>query len=75
MSIQKFSFPYYIRSSKTEETLRFISLFKDEIDNIPENTVSSRVLMRSLNLDTTYKHNVFKKAYMEYFKVKILENL
>lgn len=63
-----FSFPYYIRSSNSEQTRRFVTVFQAEIDKIPENTVSSRMLMKCLTLDTTYKQLVFQKAYMEFFK-------
>lgn len=75
MSIQKFSFPYYIRTSDSEHSQRFVEVFKNEIDKIPENTVSSRAVMRCLNLDSTnrqYKYNVFQKAYMEFFKEKLI---
>jgi len=72
MSIQKFSFPYYVRSSGSEQTQRFMRVFKDEFDNIPETTVSSRAVMRCLKIDTTYKQYVFHKAYMEFFKEKML---
>jgi catalase len=74
MSIEKFTFPYYIRLNKTEQIQKFINVFSDEIENIPENAVSSRVIMKCLKLDNTYKTNVFKTTYMEFFKEKILRN-
>ncbi len=75
MSIEKFTFPYYIRNSKSEYTQLFNTVFNDEIINIPENTVSSRSLMKHLNLNTVYKQRVFHNVYMDFFKEKILKNL
>lgn len=71
MPIEKFSFPYYIRHNKSENIERFINVFNDKLDNIPENTVSSRMVMKCLNLDTTQKYQVFQNAYMDFFKAKL----
>ena len=72
MSKDILSFYNYIQQNKNSENIcAFITVFNDKIETLPYNIVSSKYLIKYLDIQTHLERCVFKTAFMEYFKFKI----
>ena len=70
MSRDKLTFYRYITNYSTTNTSKFLDLFEDSIENIPDKMVSSKYLIQLLNINTnTVYFNTFQNVFMEYFKL------
>jgi hypothetical protein len=75
MTINEMTLYNYINTNSSENIIQFKKVFKNEIEKLPNKIVSSKIMMQYLNLDTDdyYKHMIFNKLYMEYFKKFLTE--
>ena len=67
MSIQTNSFYYYIMTYDTPINIRFRNHFKTTLHNIPKEIVSSRQLIKLLEIKTGRDLKVFRDSFMDYF--------
>jgi hypothetical protein len=77
MSRSYLTFHSYVRNYSTPQTTRFINYLGDStLDKLPDRVCSSKVIYDILrsDLDTYFKQRVFREAFMEYFKWKVLYN-
>jgi hypothetical protein len=61
----------YINTYSSENINNFKKVFQNDINKLPNKMISSKSMMRTLNIDNKddyYKQLVFTKVYMEYFK-------
>ena len=47
-------------------------LLKDKIDLLPDKITSSKKIMMCLNINSRYEYDIFKKVYLDYFKLKLI---
>lgn len=70
MSRDKLTFYRYITNYNTKNIDKFLDLFKNKIENIPDKMVSSKYLIQLLNINTnTIYLDTFQNVFMEYFKL------
>lgn len=69
MSKDNYSLIWYLSQNKSIHTQRFLNLFGDQINDLPDKIVSSKILIQKyLKVDTTEKYRVFQALFMDYFK-------
>ena len=74
MSRANLTFYSYIKNYNSDNIKKFLELFKDKIEVIPDKMTSSKYLIKFLNIhDNRVNFKIFQDAYMEYFKL-ILNN-
>lgn len=74
MSRSKLTFYSYIKNYNSDNIRKFLELFGEEIEAIPDKMISSKYLIKFLNIhDNRVNFKIFQDAYMEYFKL-ILNN-
>ena len=76
MSRGNLTFYCYIKNYDSDNIKKFLELFGNEIETIPDKMLSSKYLIKILNIHTSstrYSFKIFQDTYMEYFKV-ILNN-
>lgn len=70
MSRDKLTFYRYITNYRTTNISKFLDLFEDSIENIPDKMVSSKYLIQHLNINiNTVYFSTFQNVFMEYFKL------
>jgi hypothetical protein len=70
MSRDKLTFYCYIRNYNTNNITKFIELFGNEIEKIPDKMVSSRYIIQNLNINSnTIYFTTFQNVFMDYFKL------
>lgn len=75
MSRDYFTFHSYVCNNNTQSTNQFMNfLGASVLDKLPDRVCSSKVIYDILrqDLDTYFKQRVFRNAFMEYFKWKVL---
>lgn len=75
MSKDYLTFYSYVCNYTTPHTSRFITYLGDSaLDKLPDRVCSSKVIYDILrqDLDTYFKQRIFRDAFMEYFKWKVL---
>lgn len=65
------TFYNYLTNNKTERTELFKKVFGDKIYNLPENIVSSKIILKTLNVKNDYEFKVFQNVFLDYFKDKL----
>ena len=66
------TFYNYIKDNTSDNLLSFKSMFSDEIECLPDKIVSSKILIKHLQIESSIELCVFQNAFMEYFKYKLL---
>lgn len=70
MSRDKLTFYSYITNYNTTNITKFLDLFENKIEIIPDKMVSSKYLIQLLNINTnTVYFDTFQNVFMEYFKL------
>jgi len=72
---QEFSFKYYISNYNNLEVFLFKEYFKNKIYALPNITVSSKKLINILCINNERERQIFRNAFLKYFKEKIINNL
>lgn len=70
MSFEPFTFYNYLAKSSTPNSRAFKMHFKEQMERLPDKIVSSKQLMKILDIKSTLDFEIFHKAFLEYFKVK-----
>lgn len=65
-------FKLYVLENNTENTILFRKKFINSLDIIPSYNVSSKKLIRILEIKSEIDKKIFKKTYNEFFKYKII---
>lgn len=71
---QEFSFKYYLTNYENTETYNFKDCFKEKINILPEKIVSSKKILKLLEINENFEKKIFQNAFSKYFKEKILKN-
>jgi hypothetical protein len=71
MSKDIMSFWCYISTHTDENIQLFKAMFADEIDNLPNKVVTSKILRTYLMIDCPAKQKAFQNVFLDYFRLKI----
>ena len=72
MSRGNLTFYSYIKNYDSDNINKFLELFKNEIESIPDKMTSSKYLIKFLNIHGNRANfKIFQDTYMEYFKVML----
>uniref|UniRef100_A0A6C0DZH5 Uncharacterized protein n=1 Tax=viral metagenome TaxID=1070528 RepID=A0A6C0DZH5_9ZZZZ len=66
---------YLMRNRCDEKVLKFLDEFRNEIDNITEDLISSKQIMKAININTPNRFKIFQNVFMDYFAYKVKEEL
>lgn len=70
MSRDKLTFYRYITNYNSVNIDKFVELFKNDINKIPDKMMSSKNIIKILNINTnTIYFTTFQKVFMDYFKL------
>jgi hypothetical protein len=70
MSRDKLTFYRYITNYNSANIDKFIELFENTIEKIPDRMVSSKYIIELLNINTnTIQFRAFQNVFMDYFKL------
>lgn len=71
MSIEIYTFYNYINSNVSNNITNFKNLFSDKINKLPDKIVSSKYLIKHLDIQTNVEFIIFKNTFLDYFKSKL----
>lgn len=73
----EFSFKYYVNNYDNIEINNFNECFNHKIDLLPSYTISSKKIMKILNININDRNEkiIFQKVFDKYFKEKLLNLL
>lgn len=71
MAVENLSFYNWLKKDIGASAEKFREAFRDEIQNIPQRVVSSKMLREFITIDTRVKEEIFKRAFLEYFREKL----
>jgi len=77
MTIELFTFYYYINNYNTENTNNYRDIFKNSLEFLPEKICSSKILYNILKdeiQNNDYKRKLFNETFCEYFRIKCKRN-
>lgn len=69
MSKDIFTFYNYLNRAQTAQTTEFLTLFGNRVSNLPETVMSSRQIMKLLDIRTRHEFTVFKGVFTDYYKM------
>lgn len=72
MSKDTLSFYNYIINNSNDTINLFKTIFNSQIDSLPDAIVSSKFLIEYLDIQSKLELEVFKNAFLDYFKYKLL---
>ncbi len=72
MSKDTLSFYNYINNNSNEAIDLFKNIFNSQIDSLPDAIVSSKFLIEYLDIQSKFELEIFKNAFLDYFKYKLL---
>lgn len=72
MSKEILSFYKYIINHSNDTINLFKNIFNQKIDSLPDTIVSSKYLIEYLNIQSKLELEIFKNAFLDYFKYKLL---
>lgn len=71
MSIEIYTFYNYINSNVSNNITNFKNLFSDKINKLPDKIVSSKYLIKHLDIQTNVEFIIFQNTFLDYFKSKL----
>ena len=71
MSIEIYTFYNYINSNVSNNITNFKNLFCDKINKLPDKIVSSKYLIKHLDIQTNVEFIIFQNTFLDYFKSKL----
>ena len=74
MTLEIFTFYNYLQTYSSNDITLLKELLKDKIDLLPDKITSSKKIMMCLNINSRYEYDIFKKVYLDYFKLKLINN-
>ena len=72
MTLETFTFYNYLQTYSSNDITLLKDLLKDKINLLPNKITSSKKIMTCLNINSQNEYDLFKKVYLDYFKIKIL---
>ena len=72
MSKEILSFYKYIINHSNDTINLFKNIFNQKIDSLPDTIVSSKFLIEYLDIQSKLELEIFKNAFLDYFKYKLL---
>lgn len=72
MSKEILSFYKYIINHSNDTINLFKNIFNQKIDSLPDTIVSSKYLIEYLDIQSKLELEIFKNAFLDYFKYKLL---
>jgi hypothetical protein len=71
MSIEIYTFYNYINSNVSNNITNFKNVFSDKINKLPDKIISSKSLIKHLDIKTNVEFKIFKNTFLDYFKSKL----
>jgi len=72
MSKDILTFYNYIVSNSNHKIDIFKQTFNNKIDSLPHKIVSSKFLIKYLEINSEFELRIFKNVFLDYFKYKLL---
>jgi hypothetical protein len=72
MSKDTLSFYNYINNHSNDAINLFKNIFNSQIESLPDTVVSSKFLIEYLDIQSRLELDIFKNAFLDYFKYKLL---
>jgi len=72
MTLETFTFYNYLQTYSSNDITLLKDLLKDKINLLPDKITSSKKIISCLNINSQNEYDLFKKVYLDYFKIKIL---
>ena len=72
MSKQILTFYNYINSNSNNKIDIFTQTFNNKINLLPHKIVSSKFLIKHLQINSQFEMTIFKNVFLDYFKYKLL---
>lgn len=70
------SFYHYLEFNKDfKHVIDFVTMFKDKLHLLPQNTSSSKKIITLLEIQSILEFQIFTNVFNEYFKSKILSEI
>jgi hypothetical protein len=73
MTLEIFTFYKYLQTYSSNDITLLKELLKDKIDLLPDRITSSKKIMMCLNINSRNEYCIFKKVYLDYFKLKLIK--
>lgn len=71
MSIETYTFYNYINSNVSNNITSFKNVFSNKINKLPDKIISSKSLIKHLDIKTNVEFKIFKNTFLDYFKSKL----
>lgn len=71
MSIETYTFYNYINSNVSNNITSFKNVFSNKINKLPDKIISSKSLIKHLDIKTNLEFKIFKNTFLDYFKSKL----
>ena len=71
MTKSKFTFRDYIQNYVTENICVFKETFKNYLDRIPDQIISSKRLIQNLEINNHFDFLLFRNTYLDYYRMKL----
>ena len=75
MSKLSFTFYNYVQNNCSDDIDRLKEVFGERLERIPDRSVSSKVLMILLGVETREEYDIFRNVYMDYFRKVVLNDV
>jgi hypothetical protein len=73
MSKDVFTFYNYLVTNKSNEIEKFLLEFSDKIHLLPDKVVSSRQLIKLLEITSRYEFKIFQNVFNDYYIIYMLD--
>jgi hypothetical protein len=74
MSKDILTFHKYIISNSSNTIHLFKNTFNSKIDSLPDKIVSSKFLIKYLQIKSQFEFQIFQNTFLDYFKYKLLSS-
>lgn len=74
MSKEILTFHKYIISNSSNTIHLFKNTFNSKIDSLPDKIVSSKFLIKYLQIKSQFEFQIFQNTFLDYFKYKLLSS-
>lgn len=71
MTKENDSFYNYVMSNKNEEVDIFKKTFNDRMYQLPDKVVSSKYILKNLQINNKTELKIFQNAFLKYFRYKL----